>query len=136
MGRQSIFFFLFLFSKKKLLQLEVKCEHVTSLNFYVYARPSIHCLSVSRNFYVRKFISVNEVEAMYERSRVNVKVEPRSTFTLTRDRPYIASILFTRVKITRQRKSTFKASHFVMWIKFCNETHSEWESFLYHANSP
>ena len=30
--------------KKKLLQLEVKCEHVTSLNFYVYARPSIHCL--------------------------------------------------------------------------------------------
>ena len=52
----------------------------------------------SRNFYVRKFISVNEIEAMYERPHVNVKVEPRSTFTLTRDRPYIASILFRSVK--------------------------------------
>ena len=36
---------------------------------------------------VRKFICVNEIEAMHERSRVNVKVEPRSTFMLTRDRP-------------------------------------------------
>ena len=55
---------------------------------------------MSRIFYVRKFIWVNEIEAMYESSRVNVKVKPRSTFTRTRDRPYIASILFTRVKFT------------------------------------
>ena len=40
----NILFSLSFFKKKQLLQLEVKCEHVTSLNFYVYARPSIHCL--------------------------------------------------------------------------------------------
>ena len=37
----------------------------------------------SRNFYVRthiNFTRVNEIETMYGRSRVNVKVEPRSTF--------------------------------------------------------
>ena len=83
----------------------------------VYARPSIHYLyfvtsvkftfvhlglisSVAYFFNVRKFICVNEIEAMYEKSCINVKDEPRSTFTLTRDRPYIASILFTQVKFT------------------------------------
>ena len=35
---------------------------------------------------------------MYESSRVNVKVEPHSTFTLTCDFSYFASILFTREK--------------------------------------
>ena len=35
---------------------------------------------------------------MCENSRVNVKVEPRSTFTLTFDLPYIVSIIFTHVK--------------------------------------
>ena len=57
---------------------------------------------------------VNKIETMYGRSRVNVKVEPRSTFTFTRGLSYIASISFTRVKftcvrtkkITRQWKST------------------------------
>ena len=39
---------------------------------------------------------VNEKEARYERPRVNVKVERGSTFTFTRDLPYIVSILFTR----------------------------------------
>ena len=34
------------------------------------------------------------------KGRVNVKVEGGSTITFTRDRPYIASILFTRVKFT------------------------------------
>ena len=42
---------------------------------------------------------MNEIEAMYERLHVSVKVEPRSTFTLTRERPYIAFILFTRTKL-------------------------------------
>ena len=51
---------------------------------------------------------------MYEKPRVNVKVEPRSTFTFTftSDLPYIVSNLFTHVlthvKITRQWKSTLK----------------------------
>ena len=35
---------------------------------------------------------------MYERPRVNVKVERGSTFTLTRGSSYIVSILFTHVK--------------------------------------
>ena len=43
---------------------------------------------------------------MYRRSCINVKVEPRSPFTFTRGLSYIASISFTRGKITRQWKST------------------------------
>ena len=35
---------------------------------------------------------------MYEKPRVNVKVEPRSTFTFTRGFSYIVSNLFTHVK--------------------------------------
>ena len=38
--------------------------------------------------------------------RVNVTVEPGATFTSARGVPYIASILFTLVKITRQWKCT------------------------------
>ena len=56
---------------------------------------------------------------MYEKPRVNVKVERGSTLTLTQDFLYIVSILFTHVKpvkvyvrtpvkITRQWKSTFR----------------------------
>ena len=47
-----------------------------------------------------KFRRINEIEAMYERPSVNVKVERGPTFTFTRDLPYIVSILFTRVKFT------------------------------------
>ena len=36
-----------------------------------------------------KFTFVNEIAAMYERPRVNMKVERGSTFTFTRDLPYI-----------------------------------------------
>ena len=38
--------------------------------------------------------------------RVNVTVEPGATFTSARGFSYIASILFTQVKITRQWKLT------------------------------
>ena len=41
---------------------------------------------------------INIIEVMYERLRVNVKVERGSTFTFTRDLSYIVSILFLRVK--------------------------------------
>ena len=44
---------------------------------------------------------------MNESSRVNVKVEPRSTFTLTRDRPYIASILFTQVNLHEYARENY-----------------------------
>ena len=56
---------------------------------------------LSRNFSVRthvNFTRVNKMETMYGRSRVYVKVEPRSTFTLTRALSYIASISFTRLR--------------------------------------
>ena len=52
------------------------------------------------NFYVSthvNFMRVNKIKAMYGRSRVNVKVEPRSTLTLTRGVSYIAYISFTQV---------------------------------------
>ena len=41
--------------------------------------------------HVKKFTCVTEIEAM-----CHAQVEPRSTFTLARDRPYIASILKLR----------------------------------------
>ena len=53
-----------------------------------------------------KFTCVNKLEAMYEVSCVNVKVERGSTFMLKRDTSYITSILLAHVKITRQWKST------------------------------
>ena len=76
---------------------------------------------------------------MYEKPRVNVKVEPRSTFTFTSDLPYIVSNLFTHVKpvkvyvrthvkITRQWKSTFRhpftrtSQHHTLPIDHTNST--------------
>ena len=50
---------------------------------------------------------VKKVEAMFGRPRVNLKVESGSTVSLLRCLSYI---LFTRVKITRQRKSTYRVS--------------------------
>ena len=63
-------------------------------------------LPLSRIFSVRtdvKFTCVNEIEALYERLRVQVKVDRGSTFTFTHDLLHNASILFTHLKITRQR---------------------------------
>ena len=66
---------------------------------------------LSRNFSVRmhvNFTRVGKIQAMCGKSRVNVKVKPRLTFTFRRGLSYIASILFTRVKFTRQWKSTLR----------------------------
>ena len=63
---------------------------------------------LSRNFSVRtqaKFTCVNEIGAMYERLRVNVKVERGSTLTFARDLPFIASISFTCVRTQNLRNS-------------------------------
>ena len=68
---------------------------------------------LSRNFYVRlhvNFTRVNKIETMCERSRVSVNVEQGSTFTFTRDLPYIVSISFTRVYFTCFRKEKLRAS--------------------------
>ena len=70
---------------------------------------------LSRNFSMGRHVKckrVNEIEAKYERPRVNVKVERGSTFTFTRDLPYTVSVLFTRVTLRaylRQWKSTLGA---------------------------
>ena len=56
-----------------------------------------------RNFHVRtivNFTRVDKIVATCGRSRVNVKVEPGSTFTFTCDLSYIASTLLRRVKCT------------------------------------
>ena len=60
---------------------------------------------LSRNFSVRT--RVKKIEAMYERPRIHVKVEPRSTLTFTRGLSYIASILFTCVKFTSVRTENY-----------------------------
>ena len=56
------------------------------------------------------FTRVNEIEAMYGRSRVNVKVERSSTFTFTRGLSNTASILLTRVKFPCVRKEKLRDS--------------------------
>ena len=63
-------------------------------------------IPLSRNFSVHtngKFIRVNIIETRYGRPGVNVKVEPRSTFTFTGAYSYIASFSFTRF---RSKKNT------------------------------
>ena len=56
------------------------------------------------------FTLVNEIETIYGRSRINVKVEPRSTFTFTRGLSYIAFISFTRVNFTCARTEKLRDS--------------------------
>ena len=43
---------------------------------------------------------VNEIETMYERQCINVKIEQGSTLIFLPDLPYIVSILNTRIKFT------------------------------------
>ena len=50
---------------------------------------------------------VNEIEAMYERPRVNVKLERGSTLTFTRDLSNIVSILFTRVNLRAYARKNY-----------------------------
>ena len=56
------------------------------------------------------FTRVHKLEAMYEVSRVNVKVERRSTFTFTRGLSYIACTSFTLVKFTCVRTQKLRDS--------------------------
>ena len=54
------------------------------------------------------FTHVNETEANYEVSQVNVKVERGSTFTFTRELSYIASNIFT--PLTNEIKAMYRRS--------------------------
>ena len=57
------------------------------------------------------FTRVNNIETMSGRSRVNVKVEPLSTFTFARGpSSYMASISFTRVNFTCVRTQKVRDS--------------------------
>ena len=56
------------------------------------------------------FTRVNNIETMSGRSRVNVKIEPLSTFTFARGPSYIASISFTRVNFTCVRTQKVRDS--------------------------
>ena len=69
----------------------------------VYLKVDFHCRVLI--FYVRT--RVNKTETMYGRSRVNIKVEPRSTFTFTGGLSYIASISFTHVNFTCVRTKKY-----------------------------
>ena len=74
-----------------------------------------------RNFNVRthvNFTRVNEIEAMYKSSRIKVKVEQSLTFI--RHLPYIASILFTRVKFTLRNFSVRIHLLYYYMRNFCN----------------
>ena len=65
-------------------------------------------LPLSRDFSVCTYVNlprVNKIEKLNEKSRVHVKVEPRSTFTFTRGLSYIAAILFTCVCTEKLRDS-------------------------------
>ena len=58
-------------------------------------RVDFHC----RNFFTSARTQILQIQAKYGKSCVNVKVEPRCTFTFRRGVSYIVSILFTDVKI-------------------------------------
>ena len=50
---------------------------------------------------------VNEIEAVYERPRVNVKLERGSTLTFTRDLSNIVSVLYTRVNLRAYARKNY-----------------------------
>ena len=50
---------------------------------------------------------VNIIEAMDKRPRVNGKVERGSTFTFTRDLPWMAGVLFTRIKFSAYARRNY-----------------------------
>ena len=56
------------------------------------------------------FTRVNKIETLYGRSRVNLKVEPRSTFTFTPGLSYIDSSSFTRVNFRCVRTEKLRDS--------------------------
>ena len=69
----------------------------------VYLKVDFHCRVLI--FYLRR--RVNRTETVYGKSRVNVKVELRSTFTFTEGLSCIASISFTHVNFTCVRTEKY-----------------------------
>ena len=72
--------------------------------FFVLRPPSPpHKFSNGPSLTRVKFACVYKVEEMYEKAACKLQVEEGSTLTFTRDLPYIAFMLFTRVKFARER---------------------------------
>ena len=71
---------------------------------------------------------INKIEAMYGRSRVNFKVELRSTCTFVGSFSYIASMLFTGIKFTSRTYS--RENYAVVEVDFhcVNEIEAMYES--------
>ena len=71
---------------------------------------------------------INKIEAMYGRSRVNFKVELRSTCTFVGSFLYIASMLFTCIKFTSRTYS--RENYAVVEVDFhcVNEIEAMYES--------
>ena len=70
-----------------------------SRNYATVAILPMDGFPLSRNFHVRthvNFTLVNKIGAMYERPRVNVKVDRVLPLTLTRDLPYIMPLFYLR----------------------------------------
>ena len=65
------------------------------------------------------FTHVNKIEAMYERPRVNVRVERGSTFTFMRGLSYIASISFYARKFTCVRTEKLRGGGNPPLVKEC-----------------
>ena len=80
--------------------------------------------SLKADFHCRViFKRVNKIEAMDGRSRVSVKVERGSAFTLTGGLSYISSILFTHLNFTCIRTRKLRDSgNQSLWL-IHNEVH-------------
>ena len=75
---------------------------------------------LSRNSSVRTHVKctcLNEIETVYERLRVKVKVEQDSWLIRIRDLPYIVSILFSRLRVVSHFSSGIveRAKHERAW---------------------
>ena len=86
------------------LFFNLSCRSNFNLPFYC-LKVDFHCPVI---LYVRTH--VNTIETMYGRLRVNVKVEPSSTFTFARGLSYMASFSFTRVNFTCVRTEKIRDS--------------------------
>ena len=87
-------------------KLYTRGDQLLLLRTIFHTLPLFYCKFSARTHV--SFTRVNKIETMYGRSRVNVKVEPRSSFTFKRVLSYIAFILFTRVHTLKLRESTKK----------------------------
>ena len=75
---------------------------------------------------------INKIEAMYGRSRVNFKVELRSTCTFVGSFSYIAPMLFTGLKFTSRTYS--RENYAVVEVDFhcVNEIEAMYDLSLIH----